>query len=1141
MTVPSKTSLSAWHALRNRLHELRIRSRRVVIAEGLFTAGALICILALSLAALESSLYLGPAVRLALVSGGFILLAAVLVRRYLGRLRRGFTDEDLGRRVDLQYPDLNDRVTVALQLARQREAGSRASPALLDAAVDDAARSTGSVDFNEADQRHRIARSARGFGIAALLVLLALAAYGAPLSGALNRLASPLTHFQPPQRTFLDILPGDVEVTAGGQVTIMAEAAGEIPDRAVLRLTSDEGRISDLEMKAGAPSTFSHTLREIRESLTYVVEAGDAASQPFRINAIERPFLGALRLTYHYPPYTRLQPTTTTEGGDIVALKGTRVELAAVDAGHAGHGGHAGHAGRSLSEAALYLEHAETPIAMKVANDTATVQLAVRSDRRYRVILRNSDGYENANPAWYRIIALPDRMPSLRILAPGRDTDITENMVVSFLVSGTDDFGFSGMNLVYRKEPEGEERSRPVPVDTESTMISQPFVWDLSNENLFPGDVVSYRIELYDNDAISGPKRAVSRTYTLRFPSIEEIYDQIDDTQEQQVSDMEDMLEEQVESRKKIEELNRTLEQKAREETDGTQTQELTWEQKKEIESVLDGQEKATDELLEAAEAVRSAMEKLEDHDSPSQELIDKMDQLRKLFQEIATPELLKAMQELKQALQSFDDEKLKASMESFEFEQEEFLKRLERSLAMLKRIRTEQLLMAAVRQTQDLAVRQDELRYATENISSSEEGSELGEKQRRLGDDTGALQRDLERVAREMDAFGDMPAEQVRDVSREMDRREMTGAMDRIARQLRVGRMQRAMDGQQEMSQALSGLNQRLQEIQDQLQEDRMREVAEGMRRAMHRLVDLSVSQETLNDRTRSPGGSGTRITVLTEDQQGLLGGASLVANDIVTMAQKTMFISPSIGRALGQTLNSMERAEGHLAEQQRDTASGEQLAAMKALNETVLALQRAMRNMANSGSSSGMMDLIERLQGMARQQTGINDQMDRMMDETNGGMDLETQAQVSRLAARQEALRKSLEQLRREQQDHQDQVLGRLQEIENEMEDTVRDLERYRIDPALVERQQRILSRLLDASRSIRGQKRENRRRAAPGEDVADRPLPGDLPGDLTRLERSLRDDVSGRIEEGEYPREYEELIRAYFRALSHIPVVN
>jgi len=1127
--VPSKSSPSAWHALRERLHALRIRSRWVAVVEGLFTAGALACSLVLALAVLESFLYLESAVRLVLIPTCCVLLAALVYWRCIGHFRNGFADQDLARRVDRQYPDLDDRVTVALQLSRQREAGTGASPSLLDAAIADAAEQTRSVDFNEADQRYRIVRPAGEFGIAVLLVLFAMAAYGEPLSGALGRLASPLTHFQPPQRTFLRVLPGDVEVTSGGQVTITAEVTGETPDRAILRLAVDGDPWESFDMGASAPASYTHTLREIRESLTYEIEAGDAVSQPFRINTIDRPFLGSLRLTYHFPAYTGLDPRTTTEGGDIVALRGTRVDLAAVDAN------------KNLFEAALQLENAGRPMAMEVANDTATGSLTVNSDQRYRITLRSADGHESVNPAWYRIIALPDRMPSLRILSPGRDTDLTENMVVSFLVSGTDDFGFSGMNLVYRKEPDGGERSRSIPVDLESTVISQPFVWDLSNENLFPGDVVSYRIELYDNDTISGPKGAVSRTYTLRFPSLEEIYDAIDDAQEQQVADMEDMLEEQEETQKKIEEMNRTLEQQAREDAGGNEERELTWEQKKEIESVLSDQEQATDELLRAAEAMKAAMEKLEDHDSPSQDLIDSMEQLRKLFQEIATPELLKAMQELRQAMQSLDNGQLKESMEAFEFEQEEFLKRLERSLSMLKRIRAEQLLTAAVRQTLDLAVRQDELRYATENMSASKDGNELADRQRQLGGDTESLRNDLDSVARAMDEFRDMPAEEVREATGEMDRQEMTRNMDQISAQLQAGRMQQAMEGQQRMSQALSGLNQQLQEIQDQLQEDRMREIAGEMRRAMHRLVDLSVSQETLNGRTRNPGGSDTRIAMLAEDQKGLLNGASLVANDIVSIAQKTMFISPSIGRALGETLNSMQSAEGHLADQERGTASEEQLVAMKSLNETVLALQRAMQNMANSGSSSGMMDLIERLRGMARQQTGINDEMDQMMNPSEGSMDLETQAQVSRLAARQEALRKSLEQLRREQGEQQEQVLGRLQEIEKEMEATVRELQQYQIDPGLAERQQRILSRLLDASRSIRGQKREERRRAAPGEDLANRPSPDDLPADLTGFDRVLRDDILRGAGEGAYPREYEALIRAYFRALSSIPVLD
>jgi len=1127
--VPSKSSPTAWQALRERLHALRLRSRRVLFLEGLLTVGALIGILALALAMLESLLYLGSTVKPILIAACLALAGYVLYRRCLRHFRRSVPDHYLARSIDRRFPDLDDRVTIALQLSRQREEGTDGSPALLEAAITETEESTRGVDFTEADQRQRIVRAAWWSGAAAAVVLLALVTYGSPLSGSVHRLSRPLTDFAPPQRTFLQVLPGNVDVTAGGQVTITAETTGEVPDGALLRLAAGDGEHTAVAMRTDAPASYSHTLREIRENLTYEIEAGDAVSPRYRINAIDRPALGSLRLTYHYPDYTKLEPHTTADGGDIVALKGTRVDLAASSSG------------RNLAEASLHREGFDGPVAMQVADGTATGSITVNSDQRYRITLRNRDGHESVNPPWYRIISLPDRNPSLRILSPGRDTDLTENMVVSFLVSGTDDFGFSAMNLVYRKEPGGDERSKPIPVDLASTMMSQPFVWDLSSENLFPEDVVSYRIELYDNDTVSGPKRAVSRTYTLRFPSLEEIYDQIDDTQEQQVSDMEDMLEEQEETRKKIEELNRTLEQESREEAGSEDRQELTWEKKKEIESVLTGQEQATDELLKAAEAVKEAMDKLEDHDMQSQELIERMDQLRQLFQEIATPELLKAMEDLKQALKSLDREMLQKSMEEFKFEQEEFLKRLERSLSILKRIRTEQQLTAAVRQSLDLAVRQEELRYATENTSDGREAEELSGKQQELSKDTGALQRDLEDLARTMEEFPDMPSELVRDLSGDMDRQEMTRRMEEISEQLKVGRMQQAMSGQQKMAESLSQLNQRLQQIQDQIQENQMQEIAEEMRRAMHQLVELSVGQESLNGRTVEPGGAETRVSVLAEDQQGLLNGASAVANEIVSTAQKTFFISPSIGRALGATLTSMQRAGGHLAEQQRDTASREQVVAMKSLNETVLALQRAMQNMANAGSSSGMMDLLERLQGMARQQSGINDQMNQMMNESNNRMDQETQARMSRLAAEQEALRKSLEQLRREQQEQQGQILGRLQEVENEMEETVNELQQYQIDPRLVERQQRILSRLLDASRSIRGQNREDRRNAAPGEDLANRPSPDELPENLLRFDRTLRDDILRGIREGVYPREYEELIRAYFRALSNVPVLE
>jgi uncharacterized membrane protein YccC len=128
-------------------------------------------------------------------------------------------------------------------------------------------------------------------------------------------------------------------------------------------------------------------------------------------------------------------------------------------------------------------------------------------------------------------------------------------------------------------------------------------------------------------------------------------------------------------------------------------------------------------------------------------------------------------------------------------------------------------------------------------------------------------------------------------------------------------------------------------------------------------------------------------------------------------------------------------------------------------------------------------------------------------------------------------------LEQLQREQK-QQAQLLGRLDEVEREMEETVNALRRNQVDPQLLERQQRILSRLLDASLSMRERDQNNKRKATPGEDLAGQSSPDPLSSELMEFDRSLRDDILRTVRDGTYPQEYEELIRAYFRALSDAP---
>jgi len=147
-----------------------------------------------------------------------------------------------------------------------------------------------------------------------------------------------------------------------------------------------------------------------------------------------------------------------------------------------------------------------------------------------------------------------------------------------------------------------------------------------------------------------------------------------------------------------------------------------------------------------------------------------------------------------------------------------------------------------------------------------------------------------------------------------------------------------------------------------------------------------------------------------------------------------------------------------------------------------------------------------------------------------------LAEQALMQRLAAQQAVVQQQLEELMQQIRGSSG-VLGRLDQLGQEMDEVVKDLQRRHVDPQTIERQQRILQRLLDAQRSVRRRDYSRRRQAErPGEVVARNP--GALPEDLGERQDALRRDLLKALKEG-YPAEYQELIRQYFNALSKTEV--
>jgi seryl-tRNA synthetase len=169
--------------------------------------------------------------------------------------------------------------------------------------------------------------------------------------------------------------------------------------------------------------------------------------------------------------------------------------------------------------------------------------------------------------------------------------------------------------------------------------------------------------------------------------------------------------------------------------------------------------------------------------------------------------------------------------------------------------------------------------------------------------------------------------------------------------------------------------------------------------------------------------------------------------------------------------------------------------------------------------------------MQKMAGQQQGINNQsmqlaMGQMAAAAQQGL-------LKRLLQEQKQVRKSLQEMMNEMKRSGEKGLGDMGGIAQEMDEVLKDLERKKISRKTVDRQQRILSRMLDSQKSMtqRGEKEERNSETATEIFTSG---PAGLPADMGQR-RNLTMEAMNRALKAGYPRDYQAMIRRYFNAIN------
>ena len=433
---------------------------------------------------------------LALSSLGAVLLLAVW------RMASRLPMQQVARALEQKLPQLKDDVTNSLFLFDQINHPARADPtstALVAAHLHKTADEISKIDPNQVVTFRRALPQVRL--LLPLLIAFMVAFVLSPqfLKRSMASISDPFSVF-PDRKTFIFVEPPPAIVLRGAPVVINATATGYVPDRLALRFWPEKGDPIHLDMVSQGNGRFNHLIASAQASFRYQAFSGRFQSPIYDLRVEDPPDIGKIRLTLIPPKYTRL-PQEVKEDGHIEALKGTVVNLEAWTT-------------KVVREAKLILDQS-TLLPLGVESDRLTGNLFVFHPGTYTLAVLDDLGLENPDPVHYRIQLIPDKYPTGEIISPADELEVSANEVLSVVYNARDDFGVAAIKLIYRVGSTERSIILKSP-DNIRSAEREIFKWDLANLALTPGDRVSYRLEVWDNDSVSGPKAGHSRMLTLR-------------------------------------------------------------------------------------------------------------------------------------------------------------------------------------------------------------------------------------------------------------------------------------------------------------------------------------------------------------------------------------------------------------------------------------------------------------------------------------------------------------------------------------------------------------------------------------------------------------------------------------------------
>lgn len=1042
------------------------------LIRGVLYTTALLFVYFLTIALAEYQFYFSTALRKLLffsfISTGLFALVYFIVIPILQiqKLGKIISHQQAAEIIGLHFNNVKDKLINILQLKNSEISLEQA--ALVEASINQKSLElkpipfTSAIDLNENRQYLK-------YAIPPFLIFMALLFFKPNiLADSTNRLIKNDTVFERPMPFQFVVNLDSLKAIQFEDFKLNIKIEGnEIPNEIFLyRKTENDDFTKTSPQKLNA-TNFSYIFSNIQANTKFYLVASGFRSKDFEINVSQKSMITQFYIELDFPKYLNRPKEIIKNSGDINAPFGTSVKWI-FDA---------------VATEKINIKFSDASFNLKRQKNNQFIyskQLIVND--KYIIKTINNDVYEK-DSVQFNISVEMDEFPKIEVTEA---QDSINNAVYFYIGEISDDYGLTKLTFNYKIEKAGKnenaEKIISTPIAFEKNLVSSfTHYWNIKQLGLKPGDKLTYYFQVWDNDGVNGNKSTRSKLMKIGVPSVNEF----EDKSEKELDGLKKELAKSIEKAKDIQKVMKNFQAKL------LNKKELTWEDKKQMQQMLDEQKALQKNIEDMNKKLKENIQQQSEYKEISAEIAKKQEQVQKLFDEVLDEEMKALIEKYEEMLKKFDKEKALEKSEELRVNDEELEKELDRMLEMLKKLELEQKMEETQEKLEKLADKQEKL--SNEKQKSTEEKKAEQEK---LNDEFDRIKDDIDKLDKLDEELGDNL--DMDDLKKEAE--ETSEDMENASDQLEKNKASKASESQKSAADKMKSMSQKMSDMNSQMQMESLEEDMAALRQLLENLLKLSFEEERLLEEFKTTNINTPKYVTLVQDQNKLIDNSKLVEDSLFSLAKRVFQIERFVTEKIFDINRNLKEAVKYLEDRQIQKSLVNQQYAMTGYNDLALMLSEVLQQMQQQMAQQLQGDQScekpggegkpkpGKIPGLKQMQQQLSDQISKMGEQMkqNGegkpGGQSEQNKELAQMAAKQQAIREALQKIKNGDTKGEEGKgsLGDLQKIIEQMEQNETDIVNKRISKDLINRQQDILTRLLEAENAERQRDEKEERKS-------------------------------------------------------------